>query len=116
MPVAVGIYLPLGLSVPILFGGIIRSIVRGLAGSKADASAATHRGILFSSGLIAGESIAGIIVAFLIVGRVPLPRAFLESVPVLRLLVENTAISIVLFCLAIAGLVYVSLARAKDRR
>jgi putative OPT family oligopeptide transporter len=116
MPVAVGIYLPLGLSVPILFGGLIHSIVRRLAGTKEDAARATHRGILFSSGLIAGESIAGIIVAFLIVGRVPLPRAFLESIPLLRVLVENTTISIVLFCMATAGLIYVSLAKPKDRR
>lgn len=59
MPVAVGIYLPLSLSVPILIGGILRA---SLSKVRKEANA----GILFSSGLIAGEAIAGITIAGLI--------------------------------------------------
>ncbi|TET33144.1 MAG: oligopeptide transporter, OPT family [Planctomycetota bacterium] len=57
MPVAIGIYLPFALTVPILIGGIIR----GVFGRKI--SGAANRGILIASGLIAGEAITGIIVA-----------------------------------------------------
>jgi putative OPT family oligopeptide transporter len=73
MPVAVGIYLPLGLAVPILAGGLIQTFVRMAARKRGDEEAAVHRGILFGSGLIAGEAIMGIIVAFLIVGGISLP-------------------------------------------
>jgi putative OPT family oligopeptide transporter len=73
MPVAVGIYLPLGLAVPILAGGIIQTLVRKAARKRGDEDAAVHRGILFGSGLIAGEAIMGIVVAFLIVGGLHLP-------------------------------------------
>jgi putative OPT family oligopeptide transporter len=57
MPLAVGIYLPFSLSVPILAGGIIAHALakRG--------EAATNRSVLISSGLIAGEAIAGIVIA-----------------------------------------------------
>ena len=57
MPVAVGIYLPFSLSVPILAGGIIAHALakRG--------EAATNRSVLIASGLIAGEAIAGIVIA-----------------------------------------------------
>jgi putative OPT family oligopeptide transporter len=60
MPVAVGIYLPMGLSVPIFIGGCLhhRLARRG--------EAATNRGMLIGSGLIAGEALAGILIAALI--------------------------------------------------
>jgi putative OPT family oligopeptide transporter len=55
MPVAVGMYLPLGLTTPILLGGLLRAaMTRGRGESAADA------GVLFGSGLIAGEALMGI--------------------------------------------------------
>jgi putative OPT family oligopeptide transporter len=60
MPVAVGIYLPLSLSIPILIGGFLRLILTPITGKE------SSRGILFSSGLIAGEAIVGILLAGLI--------------------------------------------------
>ena len=57
MPVAVGIYLPLGLSVPIFIGGLIAHYLAKLG------EGAKHRGVLIASGLIAGEAIAGILIA-----------------------------------------------------
>lgn len=81
MPVAVGIYLPFSLSVPILVGGIVHAIVRGsmtkrLGVGVADES--VHRGVLFSSGLIAGEAIMGIFVAVLIFVGMKLPKTIVE--------------------------------------
>ena len=74
MPVAVGIYLPLGLSVPIFIGGYLHHLLakRG--------EAATSRGILIGSGLIAGEAVAGILIALLIyVTNEAYPRPLLDS-------------------------------------
>ena len=60
MPVAVGIYLPLGLSVPIFLGGLLHRALSSYG------EAATNRGVLIASGLIAGEAIAGILIAVLL--------------------------------------------------
>ena len=59
MPVAVGIYLPFLLSVPILVGGMINRIVRRRG------EQAVNRGVLVSSGIIAGESLLGVALGFL---------------------------------------------------
>ena len=53
MPVAVGIYLPLGLSVPIFFGGLLAHWI------KKRGEAARNRATLIGSGLIAGEAMGG---------------------------------------------------------
>jgi len=57
MPVAVGIYLPLSLMVPIFLGGLISQRLQ----RRSDE--ARHKGLLIASGLIAGEAIAGILIA-----------------------------------------------------
>ena len=59
MPVAVGIYLPFGLSTPILFGGLVRALVDRRAGESG-----AQRGVLFTSGIIAGESLLGVAAGF----------------------------------------------------
>ena len=64
LPVAIGLYLPLELSSTIMLGGLIRKFVDKKRGESKDAAG---KGILFSSGLIAGEGIAGIILAILAV-------------------------------------------------
>ncbi len=59
MPIAVGMYLPFGLAVPILIGGLIAHVhTRGHATS--DHGPVLHRGVLFSSGVIAGEALTSI--------------------------------------------------------
>lgn len=57
MPVAVGIYLPLSLMVPIFLGGLISRQLKRLG------EGTTRQSVLISSGLIAGEAIAGILIA-----------------------------------------------------
>lgn len=68
MPVAVGIYLPFGLALPIFAGGIIRAIVE----RKARIEEGTNAGIIGAAGLIAGEAIMGILWAALIVSGIAL--------------------------------------------
>jgi putative OPT family oligopeptide transporter len=65
LAVAVGIYLPLELSVPIMAGGLIAHA----AARRAGPDAATHarHGVLFAAGLITGEALIGIFMAVPIV-------------------------------------------------
>ncbi|RLF33720.1 MAG: oligopeptide transporter, OPT family [Thermoplasmata archaeon] len=101
LPVAIGIYLPFTLSVPILVGGIIRALVdrklSALSPNNEEEEMASdwemaikktgvkpkekaHRtGLLFSAGLIAGEALLGVFSAFLIIGHVDL--GILEEAP-----------------------------------
>lgn len=67
---AVGIYLPLDLTVPIFLGGLLAHLVERSAGVHGDPDAAEriHRkGVLFSAGLITGEALVGILIAIPIV-------------------------------------------------
>lgn len=65
--VAGGIYLPLEVTVPLFVGGILAALSQNvLKKSKAHASEKAivqRRGLLFASGLIAGEALVGIMVA-----------------------------------------------------
>ena len=67
MPFAVGMYLPFSLSAGIMAGGAVRFIVEKLKGTDAEKKERGDRGVLFTSGLIAGEGIMGIILAVLAV-------------------------------------------------
>jgi len=60
LAVALGIYLPLKLSVAICVGGIISAVARSAAGEGGDPS---RRGLLFAAGLITGEALMGIMLA-----------------------------------------------------
>ena len=59
MPIAVGMYLPFGLSTPILAGGLISHFILQKNKNK-DPDIVLHKGLLFASGLIAGESLMGV--------------------------------------------------------
>jgi len=90
MSVAIGIYLPLGLSVPIMLGGIISYFalrtahyrvdgrLEGTPSKEAESAAkeVENRGVLIGAGFIAGESILGVLIAVLIVLDINLPELF----------------------------------------
>ena len=64
LPFAVGVYLPISASAPIFVGGVVRWLVeRKQKSPQTEAEAETGSGVLFSSGLIAGGAIAGILLA-----------------------------------------------------
>ena len=69
LPVAIGLYLPLELSTTIMIGGAVRWFVDKRKKSK-DANADASGGVLFCSGLIAGEGLMGIVIAILILCKV----------------------------------------------
>jgi len=66
LAVAVGIYLPFELSVPIFVGGLIHFAVKR-AMSKRNTNEPSGNGLLFASGLITGEALMGILLAIPIV-------------------------------------------------
>jgi putative OPT family oligopeptide transporter len=91
LPVAIGIYLPFTLSVPIFGGGIVRHITNKFIERKYGSAEEEEisewelaikqtgvkpkekiirTGLLLTAGLIAGEALMGVIVAFLIIGGV----------------------------------------------
>ena len=63
---AVGVYLPLATTLPIFVGGALRGLV-DRARRFTPEEAETSPGTLMSTGLIAGGSLAGIIIALLVV-------------------------------------------------
>ncbi|MFQ5454448.1 MAG: OPT/YSL family transporter, partial [Candidatus Zixiibacteriota bacterium] len=65
LPFAIGLYLPLSLSTPIMTGGLIALIIKKIS-AKEDYSTKNENGILFSSGLVAGDALIGVLVAFMI--------------------------------------------------
>lgn len=60
MPTAVGMYLPFGLAVPILLGGLISYLIHM---KRESGTTGAQKGVLFASGAIAGESLLGVGIA-----------------------------------------------------
>lgn len=64
LPFALGLYLPIHLSSGILAGGIVRVIVdKRFKNDEQQLKEQTERGILLSSGLVAGDALVGIVIA-----------------------------------------------------
>lgn len=63
LPFAVGVYLPISASAPIFVGGMVRYLVDRKKKTEIDTDGEHGPGVLFSSGLIAGGAIAGILLA-----------------------------------------------------
>ena len=63
MPVAIGLYLPVGLGVTMFAGGMLRLAVERIRGAAS--AEGGDAGTLFSAGLVAGEGLCGIVLALL---------------------------------------------------
>jgi putative OPT family oligopeptide transporter len=112
LPFAIGLYLPVHLNACIMVGGLVRWALEKRKDSEAKKES-INRGILFSSGMIAGEGLVGILLAvFAIFG---LDKAIdLSS----KLNLSNTVSSIgslVLFGIIIATLVVFCLKKKTDK-
>jgi len=69
---AVGIYLPLGSLTPIFLGGLVRRVVEARRG---EAPADGDPGVLAASGMIAGEGLVGVAIAFLVAAQEEWPES-----------------------------------------
>ena len=67
LPFAIGIYLPVHLNACIMVGGLVRLAFDKMKKKEAEKEAIVSDGILFCSGMIAGEGLVGIILALLAV-------------------------------------------------
>ncbi len=67
LPFAIGVYLPIQLNACIMVGGLVRLVLEKTAKSEEQKESRVNKGILYCSGLIAGEGIIGILLAVLAV-------------------------------------------------
>ncbi len=67
LPFAIGVYLPVHLNACIMVGGLVRLAVDKMKKPEEEKKTITNDGILFCSGMIAGEGLVGILLALLAV-------------------------------------------------
>ena len=109
LPFAIGIYLPVQLNACIMIGGIVRGIFDKMkfGGDEAKKKNVINDGILFCSGMIAGEGLVGIVLALLAVFGVD-KLIDLSGVLGLPEVVSNIG-SLVVFALIVASLLKFSI-------
>jgi putative OPT family oligopeptide transporter len=66
---AVGLYLPLGSLTPIFVGGLVRRMVDARRPEGQEKAREGNPGVLAASGMIAGEGLAGVAIAFLVASK-----------------------------------------------
>jgi putative OPT family oligopeptide transporter len=67
LPFAIGLYLPLSLSTPIMAGGLIALLIKKSSKVKKIFNVRHQMGILFGSGLVAGDALVSVVTALVIV-------------------------------------------------
>ncbi|MFD1425792.1 putative OPT family oligopeptide transporter [Kroppenstedtia sanguinis] len=102
--VAVGLYLPVHISAPVMIGGLIRWLIDWSSKEEPLRKARQNTGTLFASGLIAGESLVGVIIAALIFFEWMSPEGQVAT--------ENQLVSLAVF-LVVTLLLWVVSRRAK---
>ena len=70
LPFAIGVYLPVQLNACIMVGGIVRLVFDKMKKEENEKKRIVNDGILFCSGMIAGEGLVGILLALLAVAGV----------------------------------------------
>lgn len=71
LPFAVGLYLPIHLSAGIMVGGLVRLFTeKRKKSTEEEKKAQVDKGILYTSGLIAGEGLVGVLLAILAVFKI----------------------------------------------
>ncbi len=80
LPFAVGLYLPLELSTPVMIGGILAYITKKVFKDPKVYKVKSEKGILASSGLIAGDALMGILIIALSAKGIDLAKGW-ENAP-----------------------------------
>lgn len=107
LPFCIGLYLPIHLSAGIMCGGIVRSYIEKRKASAEDKKTAVSNGVLYCSGMIAGEGLVGILLAFLAI--IPFKSATLESFVDLSNNISLGAVGgLIIFALLIYSIIHAS--------
>ena len=115
LPVAIGLYLPIHLSTPIFIGGMLRWFFESRKSCKSedDRKETIDRGILYSSGMIAGEGLIGILLAVFAVIPVS-KKENLSDIINLNGVLGNIG-GTVFFLVILASIVFFATRRGKKR-
>src|SRR5690625_4130689 len=98
LPFAVGLYLPIHLTAPIMVGGLIKGVISRRTKNKEELQEKNERGILLSSGYIAGEALTGVIIALAVSVGVTFPTKTLFG-PIVSA-IAIAAVAVLLFVTA----------------
>ena len=114
LPFAIGVYLPVQLNACIMVGGIVRLAIDKMKKDEEEKKRIVSDGILFCSGMIAGEGLVGILLALLAVAGVD---AMIDISGMLNLStsVANIA-SLVVFALVILSLLKFTIWRKPNKK
>lgn len=114
LPFAIGVYLPIHLNACIMVGGIVRLVLDKIKKEENEKKRIVNDGILFCSGMIAGEGLVGIILALLAVGGID---KVLDISGMLNLATPIAEIaSLVVFALIIVSLLKFSLWKKANKK
>lgn len=111
LPVAIGLYLPLELSSTIMLGGVIRYFA-DKGKSEAEKKDESNSGILFSSGMIAGEGLVGILLAIFAVTGID---KVLDISCFVNTGIIGAAVLLVVLCVALVKYAGISFAGGKKK-
>lgn len=112
LPFAVGLYLPIHLSTPMMVGGLVRWFFE----RKGDVhKAGLDRGVLYASGLIAGEGIVGILLAVFAVIQVG-ERSLGDIINISGICSLGNWGGLLVFALLTATLVFVITSASKGKK
>jgi len=98
LPFAVGLYLPFALSVPIMVGGLMRGILEKKR-SGDELKSSRENGVLFGSGLVAGEATFGVLIALFVYSQEKVDWLKGISTPFVKNVPFSGWISLAVFCL-----------------
>ncbi|MGN0165765.1 MAG: OPT family oligopeptide transporter [Lachnospiraceae bacterium] len=114
LPFAIGVYLPVHLNACIMVGGIVRLVFDKMKRKEEEKEAIISDGILYCSGMIAGEGLVGILLAILAVFGVD------KVLDISGMLgfndIVSKILSLVVFALVILSLLKFSVWKKRDKK
>ena len=114
LPFAIGIYLPVHLNACIMVGGLVRLVLDKMKKEEETKKKIVNDGILFCSGMIAGEGLVGILLALFAVFGIA------DAIDISGILnlppMVSTILSLVVFGLIILSLLKFSLWKKRDEQ
>ncbi|SFO09313.1 putative oligopeptide transporter, OPT family [Pseudobutyrivibrio sp. JW11] len=105
LPVAIGLYLPLELSATIMLGGLVRLFTDKKRAAKNE----NGKGILFCSGLIAGEGIVGVLLAIFAV------TGLLDKMNLSSVIPSGNVQAFILLALVVAAVWYAAKGKKNEK-